>query len=133
MGGDHVSGHFYLEGKYGLSYSYISPRWLRFDLFLDTRILPNQRGFFNFFDTKISINSGIGVHEGLRIINESSRLMETGEHIRRLSPSWQVKNKMHGRLQEEACANHGAQAISQQVGRSINQVASLVTPPCVFK
>jgi len=36
------------------------PRWLWFDLFLDTRILPNQRGFFNLFDIKISINSGIG-------------------------------------------------------------------------
>jgi len=38
-----------------------SPRWLWFDLFLNTRILPNQRGFFNFFDIIISFNSGIGV------------------------------------------------------------------------
>jgi len=36
----------------------ISPRWLWFDLFLNTRILPNQRGFFNFYDLNISFNSG---------------------------------------------------------------------------
>ncbi|MBW1689968.1 MAG: tannase/feruloyl esterase family alpha/beta hydrolase, partial [Deltaproteobacteria bacterium] len=35
-----------------------SPRWLWFDLFLNTRILPNQRGFFNFYDLNISFNSG---------------------------------------------------------------------------
>jgi hypothetical protein len=47
MGSDQVSGQIYLEWKYGLSYHYISPRWLRFGLFLSRRILPNQRGFFN--------------------------------------------------------------------------------------
>ena len=60
MGGDHVSGHFWLEWKHGLSYRYISPRWFRFGLFLDRRILPNQRGFFNFIPLEFRINRGIG-------------------------------------------------------------------------
>ncbi len=39
----------------------LSPRCLRFDLVFNTCILPNQPGFFNFFDMKIRIKSGIGV------------------------------------------------------------------------
>jgi len=63
MGGDHVSGHFYLERKYGLSYHKISPRWLQFDLLFDECILLNQRGFFNFIPLVFGINRGIGVLE----------------------------------------------------------------------
>jgi len=37
--------------------SFFSPRWLWFDLFLNTRILPNQRGFFKFSVVKIRVNS----------------------------------------------------------------------------
>jgi len=43
-------------------------------LFLDTRILPNQRGFLNFFDLKISINSGIGVQEANTLLPEKDRI-----------------------------------------------------------
>ena len=56
-----VFGHFYLEWKYSLSYHSISPRWLWIDLHLITLILPDQRGFFNLFPTKIYANSGIRV------------------------------------------------------------------------
>jgi len=38
-----------------------SPHWLRFDLFFDRYILPNQRGFFNLLARKIGIRSGIMV------------------------------------------------------------------------
>jgi len=61
MGGDHISGHFYLERKDGLSYHCFSPHWLRFDLLFDKRILPNQRDFLNFIPLEFGINLGIGV------------------------------------------------------------------------
>ena len=35
---------------------------------MNTRILPNQRGFFNFFGMKITINGGIGAeYHGLEV------------------------------------------------------------------
>ena len=38
-----------------------SPRWLWFDLLLNIRILPNQRGFFKFSGVKIRVNSDFRV------------------------------------------------------------------------
>jgi hypothetical protein len=70
MGGDQVSGDFYLERKYCLSYHCLSPRWLRFRLLLDRGILPDQRGFFNFIPLTFSINRGIGVIIRINIPNQ---------------------------------------------------------------
>jgi hypothetical protein len=60
MGGDQVSGHFYLESKYRLSYQEISPRWLQFDVLLDECILLNQRNFFSFNLLELRVNRRIG-------------------------------------------------------------------------
>lgn len=62
MGGNQVFGKIELERKYGLSYHNISPRWLRFTVYLNGRILPNQRGFFNFIPLEFGINRGIGIY-----------------------------------------------------------------------
>ena len=55
-----------LKGSIVCRISVFLPRWLRFDLFLNTYISLNQRGFVNFYDTKIG-----GVFGHMHVVYEN--------------------------------------------------------------